>query len=477
MKIFLVQDKHKKKNILSSLNITKVLNLNDLAQKLTSAPDIFLIYTDNQLFLEKVCQTIRHYSDPLIYLCPIILITEKEMSNKYRAMVDMIILLEETYETNKILNIIEKLREKIGERIRALNIYSEIPDTNIILKIIRYIYTRGGEIKPIRDAFSAYGLSYPPIENFLAKSDFSVFNIFDLLEDRYFLLGEFFEKVHFCNNCYFAFLNFMEICPNCKSGDLMIENLIHHFPCAYVAPEDDFRKDSSLICPKCSKELKGIGVDFDRPATIYRCNNCGYVTQDPEVKTVCFNCGKESDPEDLILKTIKIYKITALGESVAIYGMESLFYSILKENIDLLSYEQFLIVLKLEIERCKRYKIASSLLAFQFDNVNFLYEKLGSKTQELFKEISVIIRKVIRKSDVITMINENLIIIILPHTSKNNALIVIDRIASMINQLVRYNFKIDLIIKVGVKEISGYNSDALDVLIEDLLKEMKTYDN
>ena len=29
-----------------------------------------------------------------------------------------------------------------------------------------------------------------------------------------------------------------------------------------------------LICPKCHKKLRHIGVDYDRPAVVYTCNDC-----------------------------------------------------------------------------------------------------------------------------------------------------------------------------------------------------------
>ena len=467
MKVYVVKDLGELPAL--PLKIIGELSLKNLEKGVTEVPDAFLIYTSSPSFLEKVCQTIRHLSNPFLYLRPIVLLEgEARFSERFRAMADIVLPAEA--EGGEIERRLKKV-DRINQEIDRLNVFHGVADTSAILKVLRYIYTRGGEIEPVRDAFSFFGLCYPPLENFFKRQDFSVFNILDLLEERKFLLGEFYEKVHFCNKCYSAFLNFMEVCPNCGSGDLAIENLIHHFPCAYVGPEEDFKRGDTFVCPKCGKELKGLGVDFDRPATVYRCNHCGYVTQDPQVKTVCFNCGKESYPEDLILRALKTYRLTALGENVAIYGMESLLFTALKESLDLLSYETFLTILKLEIERCKRYGVRSSLVAFQIVNINEIYGRLGSRALELFKEISAVIRALTRKCDVISIMNESLILILLPHTPEAGAEVVLDRMVTRINQLLLQNLGIEVIIKFGKREISNTDRDPV-ALIETLLNGM-----
>ncbi|TCK06524.1 hypothetical protein [Phorcysia thermohydrogeniphila] len=471
MKVYVIKDLVELPDL--PVEVAGELDLEALEKGISEAPEAFLVYTANPSFLEKACQAIRHLSDPLLYLRPILLLEgEEQFSRRFRAMADVVLPAEA--EGREVKRRLRKV-DRINQQIDRLNVFQGVSDSNVVLKVLRYIYTRGGEIEPVRDAFSFFGLSYPPLENFFTRQDFSVFNVLDLLEEKRFLTGEFYEKVHFCNKCHFAFLNFMEVCPNCGSGDLTIENLIHHFPCAYVGPEEDFKKGDTFVCPKCGRELKGLGVDFDRPATIYRCNHCRYVTQDPQVKTVCFYCGKESFPEDLILRTVKAYRLTALGENVAIYGMESLLFTALKENLDLLSYETFLTILKLEIERCRRYGVRSSLVAFQIVNINEIYGRLGSRALELFKEISAVIRAVTRKCDVVSIMNESLILILLPHTPEGGAEVVLNRMVTRINQLLLQNLGIEVIIKFGKREISDTDREPV-ALIETLLNEMVLYE-
>jgi len=453
MRVFLIQDSEVHgKDVKMPLKVENVEKIKDLDFDSISSFSIFLIYTNRNDFFENICKRIRRNPNPHTYLSPIVLLeTEMHFPNRLKAMADIIINLNESNREDINRSFFQKI-DKIHRSFKDLNILQGAKDNSIILKIVRYLYTRDKKAEPVRDSSSLYGLSYPYLETLLTKEDASIFNMLDLLEDRRFLFGKFFEKVHFCNKCFSAFLNFMETCVNCSSGNLSVENLIHHFPCAYVGPEEDFIEGNVLRCPKCRKELKGLGVDFDRPTTIYKCNDCGFVSQDAHVKAICFHCEKESEPEDLILRTIKNYELTALGENIAIYGMESLFFTALKEKVNIIQYETFLSILKLEIERCKRYRIKSSLIAFQIKNINDLYERLGKRATELLKEISIIIQTITRKSDVISMLNESLILILLPHTPKEGAAMVLKRLKENINQLVSSNIDVSLEIKTGFKE-------------------------
>jgi len=468
MRLFLLCDKTEKLSLNLPLNIEKMFTLEDLRDSFNDIPDAFLIHTENEAFLEEACKAIRQHFFPKVYLLPILLKTANHFSPKYYSMVDAVLPKEIDGESDESLSVVDEINEKISQ----LSIPAGTTDSDIVLKILRYFFTRNKEVKPVRDASSTFGLCYPEIEVFLTKEDSTVFSIFDLLEDRKFLSGNFFEKVHFCNKCYSAFLNFIEVCPNCGSSDLIIENLVHHFPCAYVGPEEDFERGDEFICPKCNKELKALGVDFDRPATVCKCNNCGYTAQDPDVKTICFNCGKETYPENLILKTIKTYTLTALGENVAIYGTENLFSIDLKKNIEILPYDTFSTMLKFEINRCNRYEIQSSILAFQIVNINDFYEKLGDKTQELFGEISHIIRTATRKSDVLSLLHEGLVLMLLPHTSDKGACMVLDKITTKINQLVSLNLGTEIEIKASIRQIGQSDEANPNALIEEVLEKM-----
>jgi len=436
-------------------------------------PEAFIVVGDSNNFFEDVCRNIRNLDSPKIYLRPIIFLTNNKLSNRVVAMADAVVNPPKSYD-DAFKSIVKKI-DKINDAIRKIDPTEEQREVDRFLRVLRFIFTRGKNIKPVRDRTSFFGLTYPQLECFFPEDDYELYNTLTFLEENGSIEGNFFEKIHFCNKCYCGFLNFIEVCPNCGSADLLEENLVHHFPCAYVGPESDFMKNGQLICPKCDKKLEGLGVDYDRPAVIYKCNQCGFIAQEPDVKTICNNCEKESSPEDLILQTIKVYKLTSLGENFAIYGFESPLLRSLREQLNILPYNLFLTLIQIELERSKRYGVDSSVLAFRIVNLNDIYVKLGKNIDKLLKEIGalILIMMETRKCDVLTVLNEGTVLLLLPHTPLKGAETAKNRLISEIYSLIEENVGIKPIIKSSISEISPKEIINSDTLIEELLNSLK----
>lgn len=135
------------------------------------------------------------------------------------------------------------------------------------------------------------------------------------------------DRIYVCKECGDSHQLFIECCPKCKSSDIRQESMIHHFRCANVAPEPDYYKDGALVCPKCRRALRHIGVDYDRPATVYSCS-CGNTFLNSSMKVVCTHCHNQSSPEELVPVDIYEYKLTPLGIKAfstdeAVYQIES----------------------------------------------------------------------------------------------------------------------------------------------------------
>ena len=434
-------------------------------------PEAFVVVGNSDGFFEDVCRNIRHLGSPKVYLKPVIFITEGKLSPRVSAMADAVFSSGDLDGDD--LNFELKKIGKINDAIMKINPTEDEREDDLFLRVLRFIFTRGKRIEPVRDRTSFFGITYPQLECFFSKEDYALYNTLEFLEENGSIEGDFFEKVHFCNRCHCSFLNFIEVCPNCGSANLLEENLIHHFPCAYVGPESDFMKGGQLICPKCNKKLKGLGVDYDKPAVIHKCNQCGFVTQEPDVKTICFNCEKESSPEDLIVQTIKVYTLTSVGENFAIYGFESPLLKALREQLNILPYNSFLTLIQLELERSKRYGVESSVVAFQIVNLNDIYAKLGKKTDRLLKEIGALIKVATRKSDVLTILNEGMVVLLLPHTPLKGADVVKNRIVSEIHKLIEENVGVKPSIESSMSEISKKDIKQPDKLVEELLKNLK----
>jgi len=118
------------------------------------------------------------------------------------------------------------------------------------------------------------------------------------LADGGYLKRRLFDRVHVCDRCASSRLNVREECPSCRSPNLATVALLHHLRCAYQGPEHDFRTtDGRLVCPKCSRELRHYGADYERSGTVQQCNDCRHVGSDPSVGFVCMDCTAHFDGE------------------------------------------------------------------------------------------------------------------------------------------------------------------------------------
>jgi GGDEF domain-containing protein len=314
------------------------------------------------------------------------------------------------------------------------------------------------------------GYHYPDLDLFLGQADDNAFELLKFLEDHRLVTGEFVDKIHLCGACGSAFLNFRETCSHCHSANLRMEDLVHHFRCAHVAPLEEFQQNGGLRCAKCHHELKQIGVDYDKPSSVYICRECDHSTQEPDTSTLCFRCGMESIPERLGVHTVKAYSLTGLAENAAIHGLDNLFRSILEGELDILPLAVFRRFVNVEIERMKRYKLSrSSLVILHVQDLDRIYLEAGPRAKEIFSEFARIIHAALRPSDVITAFNDSLFLILATETGSDGATGMASRLTERLDGLVRSNFDHPALIKSHGMELSGHSSG--DALIDQLIRQ------
>lgn len=367
---------------------------------------------------ETLC-TIRRHLSPSIYLKPVLFLIDSDTipqeivtssdGNLHRSSCDQR-LLEEWVSR------VEHINQWIIHLPKAQS------DTNIAFKVLRLITSRNIELEPITTARRSSGYVYPLLEPLFAKRDTGVLETLSFLESQHLLSGRFISRAHFCGHCSSAFLNFKEACPQCTSSDIKNDELIHHFKCAFTSEMESFKKGGKLVCPKCERELKHIGVDYDKPSIVYNCNQCSHNFQDPKIMTTCYNCGRHSEPENQETRTIYAYTVSAIGQNAADYGLDTLFTSILDSELNLFTEPAFRDFFRIEQSRIERYKLSNSSLAIiHFGDIDELYIKLGSRALEVFQELSIIFKTILRVSDVISARNETIFLVIMTETSFANA--------------------------------------------------------
>jgi uncharacterized OB-fold protein len=135
----------------------------------------------------------------------------------------------------------------------------------------------------------------------------------EMLKMGYIRKTRFLEKVHLCPNCGRSHILYFECCPKCRSSHIGEEAVLHHFRCANVSPESSYAWDGELRCPKCHHMLHHIGVDYDRPASVYTCQQCGENFMYPDMRVLCTACKSTLRTDELRAVDVEEYEFTPEG--------------------------------------------------------------------------------------------------------------------------------------------------------------------
>ena len=142
-----------------------------------------------------------------------------------------------------------------------------------------------------------------------------------LLKLGYIRRTRFIDKIHVCPVCRRSHQLFFECCPKCGSSDIREEPVLHHFRCANVSPESSYEWDGELRCPKCKHMLRHIGVDYDKPSSIYTCNACDETFMYPDMRVLCPTNRQTWTTDDLLPIDVEEYEFTP---EVGFYGYSSM---------------------------------------------------------------------------------------------------------------------------------------------------------
>jgi hypothetical protein len=382
------------------------------------AYDGFIIDSSNATFIRTVTREIRGHHQPEIYLKGIFLMGNPEMKNRsIYSLIDGFILSQDD------MNMAASRAQDYF--LRSLDIHPSVPlgiFGPIIKKALDLLYTRQNKmLSPIRDTHSIIGYNFPELSvSFDEDEEPQVLDALDWAEKEGLIWPDFQERIYVCASCSGGFLSFREVCPQCKSSNIEGEDLVHHFPCAYIGPLSDFQmEDSSVLnCPKCNKDLHHIGVDYDKPSIINHCNNCDSIFQDIYVKAKCLNCENDMDVQYLKSRNINSYKLTKKGRQSIIGGYSS---ESTEDLIDLTlhSLDSFMSLLKYDIIREARDLGDDALTGIYFENLNEFASQYGDfRRQSLIREIAIIVQQRLNDLDYMCLEQSNILWMVI-HDVKN----------------------------------------------------------
>ena len=353
---------------------------------------------------------------------------------------------------------------------------SDIPNNLLLLKLIRFMYTRDMDVlEPVPSRENLLGYTYAMLtENLDFANEDNALDILQEAERNEILSGKFVDSIYLCNSCSNTYMNIREVCPNCDSSHLTSSDLVHHFSCAYMGEVNEFKSmgmGETLVCPKCEKKLKHIGVDYDKPSAIFNCKSCDHSFQDPRIRAKCINCGADQKVEHLVKKEIKRYHLTAKGKDMA---EGNHYVKINKANEPMMdqgqSNQYFIRALKSEINRKAMADFESSVGIFRLWNIEELYQRIGNTAKrELQTELQSMLSSELAPGDEITFWDYETILILFPEQGEEDSLEILDRMEDRMERLIQDNFDgFDLDVESAVQLVrEDLNYDKLINLLLD----------
>jgi len=298
-------------------------------------------------------------------------------------------------------------------------------------------------IEPSLDPLTTTGHFYPDAAAILGRTEMDR-ECLETLASFGLLAREITNRVRLCPECDDSRLNHREVCPNCKSLNHLQQEMVTHFACAFSAPMQHFRRDGDLVCPKCNRQLRHIGVDYEKPSKLFTCFDCETVFRDPLIETQCMRCNCLCSPDQTIERTVYRFIVTPLAEQAVLEGrISGVNLEVLLRNTQtgLHSKSYFEHEVKRALIRNERYGNVFSALLVRINDFDEIAKLNPSEATQFAESIFKAISKGLRTLDTTCVWNIDALAVLLPETPRQGALEVAKRMRANVDQL-EYLFSI-----------------------------------
>jgi hypothetical protein len=303
------------KTDLSSLNY--IDSLDDLHSKIDQPMDAFLIRLSTASDAIRAVVRIRSEYPYPYYLLPVIWINES--SDKYP---DKLAIYFDSIWNQVNYASLQRLIAKRNEQMERFHGDESNVWDIFELRLLRLLALADGIISPFCHRNSPFGFHFSILCTLIDYNQIAwAIQQCERMVVKDWMSSTLSDIAYLCPSCADGFIHYIDHCPKCGAVQLESQDLIHHFVCGHTGPLSDFYKPAHLECPKCNRQLKHIGVDYDKPSFIYECQVCAHHFQQPSVKVHCRNCADITDPMLLQRMNINQYFLTPAGRQIAISGL------------------------------------------------------------------------------------------------------------------------------------------------------------
>ena len=314
------------------------------------------------------------------------------------------------------------------------------------LTILRLAYSRDTPIEARFAPDSKAIVEYPLLGTMVGiRRELELLAHLDLLRRRHF------TRTHLCGKCGSARVNAYEACPQCGGGDLIEESLIHHFRCGWQDAESRFAQDRLLVCPKCRRELRHLGVDYDKPGRIVVCRTCKASNSEPVVQFACLDCSAVTPSADAASTDWYHYDLTDDGIQTLRQGRLPSFDigPLLEGRPRVFSAKEFRLLATEDARVARRYARPFTIVRFTL-NVEALRREFGSvETDIVFRKAVDAIVEGLRASDFVGTAGASSIVVGFPETAAAGVAPIVERVRSAIRNVTTVPVALDVDVAEG----------------------------
>lgn len=395
--------------------------------------DGVIILPTSPVLLKEVLHRFRSANSWKARLMPLFLHQQMELEYMHRQLVDGIVhKLDELYGAVSQVKII---KDHVSDsRLRTFPTFEK--DT--VYKLLVFLLSREQKtLKAYIDRNSTTGYTYPILESLMNGK--SPYRLMEFAVEEGLFTTQFQDSVYTCNTCEDGFLMYREACPKCHNTYLSSQDLIHHFACAHIGPERSFQRDNNeLVCPKCDKALKHIGIDYDKPAVMHHCNTCHHEFQSFQIVATCCSCHKTTEVEHLLKREILTYHLTDKAHNQVHAGADFNHHPVQENNIPgAVSEAAFYLNMQYELMKAGKQKVMMGMI--RWEHYAQLLEKIGRQEYHLLQvNITEQVKSSLQSIDFISVM-DNCILFSCLQTSAELATRVVERTVFLLSHLIKDN--------------------------------------
>jgi diguanylate cyclase (GGDEF)-like protein len=296
-----------------------------------------------------------------------------------------------------------------------------------MLKILTRLAGRGEDarIDPVISPRARIGYEYPEVFGILDCTDNEALGLLESLSEAGCLDRELVDKVDLCPYCLDVHLRLRRLCPYCRSGLIIRKEVIHHYRCGWLGLEEEARRGTNLVCPKCEKTLRHIGVDYERSPESYYCTVCDKIFVEPLEEFLSISCGRQIPKGGVMIHPVFAYRITPAGLKAAdqqsFEGINP-HRGIVEDDLNL--YTRSYLERKFDemVNRFLRYRAGFAAAMIHIDQMESWKTTRGHGTaSSLRKLLSALLRGETRGADLPGFFEEDRFILLLPQTDYRGA--------------------------------------------------------